>query len=67
MAKVVNRDNEVMLTENESVYIKAGHKHRLSNLGVFDLIIIEVQTGRYLGEDEIFRCEDTSGRNICGI
>lgn len=67
MAKVVNRDNEVMLTENESTYIPAGDKHRLSNPGVIDLVIIEVQTGRYLGEDGIFRCEDTSGRNVCGI
>ncbi|MCM2295587.1 mannose-1-phosphate guanylyltransferase/mannose-6-phosphate isomerase [Rhodoferax sp.] len=61
-AKVVNGDNEIILRPNESTYIAAGHKHRLQNPGVVDVVMIEVQSGEYLGEDDIVRFEDTYGR-----
>jgi len=61
-AKVINGDQELILQENESTYIPAGHKHRLSNPGKNDLEIIEVQTGDYFGEDDIVRYDDTYGR-----
>ena len=51
-----------MLKENESTYIPLGTKHRLSNAGEEELIIIEVQSGSYLGEDDIIRYEDKYGR-----
>lgn len=50
------------LNENQSVYIPLGEKHRLENLGTDNLEIIEVQTGNYLGEDDIVRFEDVYGR-----
>ncbi len=50
------------LNENQSVYIPLGEKHRLENLGADNLEIIEVQTGSYLGEDDIVRFEDAYGR-----
>lgn len=62
MAKVLNGDNEVYVNINESTYIPAGHRHRLENPGVVDLIMIEVQSGEYLGEDDIVRFEDSYGR-----
>lgn len=62
MARVVNDKNELMLNSNESTFIPAGHKHRLENPGVIDLILIEVQSGDYLGEDDIIRFEDIYGR-----
>jgi mannose-1-phosphate guanylyltransferase len=62
MAKVVNDSNEFMLDTNESTFIRAGHKHRLSNPGVIPLVLIEVQSGDYLGEDDIVRYHDTYGR-----
>lgn len=62
MAVIVNDDQELMLNTNESTFIRAGHKHRLSNPGVIDLILIEVQSGDYLGEDDIVRFEDVYGR-----
>jgi mannose-1-phosphate guanylyltransferase len=62
MAKVVNGDTEVMLGTNQSTYIPAGHKHRLVNPGVLDLVMIEVQSGEYLGEDDIVRFQDNYGR-----
>ena len=62
MAKVVNGDRELYIKANESTYIKAGHKHRLENPGVIDLVMIEVQSGEYLGEDDIVRFEDNYGR-----
>lgn len=62
MAKVVNGDQEIMVRTNESTYIPAGHKHRLENPGVLDLVMIEVQSGEYLGEDDIVRFEDNYGR-----
>ena len=60
---LVNRgDEELLLTENQSTYIPLGVKHRLENPGKTDLELIEVQSGSYLGEDDIVRFEDTYGR-----
>ena len=61
-ARVVNGEREILLNTNESTYIPAGHSHRLSNPGVIDLQIIEVQSGEYLGEDDIVRFNDIYGR-----
>ncbi|MNE49702.1 Alginate biosynthesis protein AlgA [compost metagenome] len=52
-----------MLHANESTFIKPGRAHRLSNPGVIDLIMIEVQSGEYLGEDDIVRFTDIYGRS----
>ena len=52
----------MMLATNESTYIPAGHQHRLENPGVIDLVMIEVQSGEYVGEDDIVRIEDVYGR-----
>ncbi len=62
MAKVVNGEREFLVGTNESTFIPAGHKHRLSNPGVTDLVMIEVQSGEYLGEDDIVRFQDHYGR-----
>lgn len=62
MAKVVNGEREMLISTNESTYIPAGHKHRLDNPGVIDLVLIEVQSGEYLGEDDIVRYQDVYGR-----
>lgn len=62
MAKVTNGDQEFLLDTNQSTFIPAGHSHRLSNPGVIDLVMIEVQSGEYLGEDDIVRFEDIYGR-----
>ncbi len=51
-----------MLTENQSTYIPIGEKHRLENPGKIPLEMIEVQSGSYLGEDDIVRFEDVYGR-----
>jgi mannose-1-phosphate guanylyltransferase/mannose-6-phosphate isomerase len=61
-AKVVNGEQELLVRTNESTYIPAGHKHRLENPGIVDLVMIEVQSGSYLGEDDIVRFEDKYGR-----
>jgi|TARA_B110000037_G_scaffold57722_1_gene70396 mannose-1-phosphate guanylyltransferase/mannose-6-phosphate isomerase len=61
-AEVINNGETYFLNQNESTYIVAGNKHRLSNPGVVMLIMIEVQTGEYLGEDDIVRFEDEYGR-----
>ena len=61
-ALVTNGDQEILLTENQSTYIPIGVVHRLENPGKFDLELIEVQSGSYLGEDDIVRFEDTYGR-----
>ena len=53
---------EKLLTENESTYIPVGSVHRLSNPGTLPLRIIEVQSGSYVGEDDIVRLEDIYGR-----
>jgi mannose-1-phosphate guanylyltransferase/mannose-6-phosphate isomerase len=61
-ALVTNGDQEIMLTENQSTYIPVGVTHRLMNTGKIPLELIEVQSGAYLGEDDIVRFEDTYGR-----
>ncbi|MDO9073350.1 MAG: mannose-1-phosphate guanylyltransferase/mannose-6-phosphate isomerase [Rubrivivax sp.] len=61
-AEVTNGDKVTMLTENQSTYIPLGQTHRLANPGKLPLEIIEVQSGSYLGEDDIVRFEDTYGR-----
>ncbi len=61
-AEVTNGEKVVMLTENQSTYIPLGQTHRLANPGKVPLEIIEVQSGSYLGEDDIVRFEDTYGR-----
>lgn len=62
-AKVLRGDDEIMLYEDESTYIPLGTRHRLENPGKIPLHLIEVQSGSYLGEDDIVRFEDTYGRN----
>ncbi len=62
MAKVVNGSQDLLIATNESTFIPAGHKHRLENPGKIDLVLIEVQSGNYLGEDDIVRFEDHYGR-----
>jgi mannose-1-phosphate guanylyltransferase len=62
MARVVNGEREILVNTNESTYIPAGHKHRLENPGALDLVMIEVQSGEYLGEDDIVRFQDVYGR-----
>lgn len=62
MAKVTNGEETFFIATNESTFIPAGHKHRLENPGVLDLVMIEVQSGEYLGEDDIVRFEDSYGR-----
>jgi mannose-1-phosphate guanylyltransferase/mannose-6-phosphate isomerase len=61
-ALVVNGEESISLFENQSTYIPAGHKHRLENPTDEDLVMIEVQCGEYLGEDDIVRFEDSYGR-----
>ncbi|MDH5765886.1 MAG: cupin domain-containing protein, partial [Gammaproteobacteria bacterium] len=61
-AKVTRGDEEFILSENESTYIPLGVKHRLENIGKIPLELIEVQTGSYLGEDDIVRFDDVYGR-----
>ncbi len=61
-AKVLNDVKELTLQVNESTFIPAEHKHRLENIGLEQLVMIEVQTGSYLGEDDIVRFEDVYGR-----
>ena len=61
-AKVTKDDDEFTLSENESTYIPLGVKHRLENIGKIPLELIEVQTGSYLGEDDIVRFDDVYGR-----
>jgi mannose-1-phosphate guanylyltransferase len=63
MAKVVNGDQELYVNTNESTYIAPGHKHRLENPGILELVMIEVQSGDYLGEDDIVRFSDQYGRS----
>ena len=61
-AKVTKGDEILLLSENESTYIPLGTTHRLENPGRVDLEMIEVQSGSYLGEDDIVRFEDVYGR-----
>jgi len=62
-AEITNGDQVLLLTENQSTYIPQGQTHRLANPGKTPLEIIEVQSGSYLGEDDIVRFEDTYGRS----
>lgn len=62
MAKVINGEQTLFVNTNESTYIPASHKHRLENPGVLNLVMIEVQSGEYLGEDDIVRFQDNYGR-----
>jgi mannose-1-phosphate guanylyltransferase / mannose-6-phosphate isomerase len=61
-AEVTCGDRTFLLGENESTYIPLGQTHRLANPGKMPLELIEVQSGAYLGEDDIIRFEDTYGR-----
>jgi mannose-1-phosphate guanylyltransferase/mannose-1-phosphate guanylyltransferase/mannose-6-phosphate isomerase len=62
-AKIRRGDEEMMLTEDQSTYIPLGTAHRLENPGKIPLHLIEVQSGSYLGEDDIIRFEDSYGRS----
>ena len=62
VALVTRDSDELMVRENESVYLPLGCTHRLANPGRIPLTLIEVQSGSYLGEDDIIRLEDTYGR-----
>ncbi|MFI8607393.1 mannose-1-phosphate guanylyltransferase/mannose-6-phosphate isomerase [Pseudomonas sp. NPDC077649] len=66
-AKVTCDDREFLLTENQSTYIPMTSVHRLSNPGKIPLEIIEVQSGTYLGEDDIERLEDVYGRSDAAV
>ena len=61
-AEITNGDQVLLLSENQSTYIPLGVTHRLSNPGRVPLELIEVQSGSYLGEDDIVRFDDTYGR-----
>ena len=63
IAQITNGNQIITLTENQSTYIPQGQTHRLANPGSEPLEIIEVQSGSYLGEDDIVRFEDTYGRS----
>ena len=62
IAQVTNGDRQFELNTNESTFIKPGRAHRLVNAGSVDLVMIEVQSGEYLGEDDIVRYQDEYGR-----
>lgn len=62
-ARVVNGNQELTIQPNESTFIPAGNRHRLCNPGAMDLVIIEVQAGTYLGEDDTVRFDDAYGRS----
>jgi mannose-1-phosphate guanylyltransferase/mannose-6-phosphate isomerase len=62
-AKVTRDEETFLLSENESTYIPPGTRHRLENPGKFDLEIIEIQSGSYLGEDDAVRPDDHYGRH----
>jgi mannose-1-phosphate guanylyltransferase/mannose-6-phosphate isomerase len=61
-ARVVRDSDEFLVTENQSTYIPVGVRHRLENPGLIPLEMIEVQSGSYLGEDDITRFEDRYNR-----
>lgn len=65
-ARVTHNDKEVLLAENQSTYIPVGTRHRLENPGKVPLLVIEVQSGVYLGEDDIERFEDDFNRENNG-
>jgi len=60
--RITRGDEEVLLSENQSTYIPIGMPHRLENPGKVPLHVIEVQSGDYLGEDDIVRFDDHYGR-----
>jgi mannose-6-phosphate isomerase len=62
-AKVVCGDNEILLSNNQSTYVPQCTTHRLENPGVIPLVLIEVQNGEYLGEDDITRYQDDYARS----
>ena len=62
-AKVTCGDKEIMLCTNQSTYVPACTNHRLENCGVIPLVLIEVQNGQYLGEDDITRFQDDYARS----
>ena len=62
-ARVTIGDKVQMVHENESIYVPIGTQHRLENPGKIDLELIEVQTGSYLGEDDIERIQDDYNRS----
>ena len=62
VALVLRDGEEVLVRENESIYLPLGSEHRLSNPGRIPLTLIEVQSGSYLGEDDVVRLEDEYGR-----
>jgi mannose-6-phosphate isomerase len=61
-AKVTCAEKEILLTSNQSTYVPPCTRHRLENVGVIPLILIEVQNGEYLGEDDIVRFQDDYSR-----
>ena len=61
-AEVTLNGGVKLLHENESIYLPIGSDHRLANPGKIDLELIEVQTGSYLGEDDVVRIEDAYNR-----
>lgn len=61
-ARIRNGERDYLLTENQSTYIPVGEPHCLENPGKIPLELIEVQSGAYLGEDDIVRFEDIYGR-----
>jgi len=63
-AQVVRGEERRAMIENESIFIPTGTRHRLENPGEMPLELIEVQSGSYLGEDDIVRFEDEYGREI---
>ena len=63
-ASVTRGENTFLVSENESTYIPIGTNHRLENPGAIPLEMIEVQSGSYLGEDDIIRLKDQYGRNV---
>ncbi|BAZ88240.1 phosphomannose isomerase type II C-terminal cupin domain [Dolichospermum compactum] len=62
-AKVVCGDKEILLSNNQSTYVPQCTTHRLENPGVIPLVLIEVQNGEYLGEDDIIRYQDDYARS----
>jgi mannose-1-phosphate guanylyltransferase / mannose-6-phosphate isomerase len=62
-AKVTIDDDEKLITEGQSVYVPLGAKHRMENPGKLPMLLVEVQIGSYLGEDDIIRYEDLYSRN----
>ncbi|MEF9605428.1 cupin domain-containing protein, partial [Paracoccus sp. PXZ] len=62
-ARVTVNDTVTLVTENQSIYVPLGAVHRMENPGKVPMVLIEVQTGAYLGEDDIVRYEDVYSRD----